>query len=180
MLIDISIAYQDEFGEINADVLREAQNLRQYSRSLALKILNDEAQGQTLMMRAVAEVSKKFTAENSIVKNLPAYLFQTFRRLVFAEARKKLRHRELEEKYFECLENLFQSDTVSEEAKICQQILIKEIVAKMDDWTKDVYRYLELGYEYKDLVPKYGSAENVIRAKYSRKLREFAEDIREK
>jgi hypothetical protein len=180
MLIDVPDSYQDEFGEIDAEVLREARNIWRFSQKLVLKTLGDEAQGQVLMMRAVAEVSKKFTAEQSTIEHLPSYLFQTFRRLVFAESKKNLRHQELEEKYFDSLEEFFQDDSVSEEAKVCRRILIEEIVVRMDIWTKNVYRYLELGYKYKDLVPHYGKTANIIRATYSRKLKECAENIRGK
>ena len=180
MLIDVADNYQDEFGAVNAKVLREARNFWHFSRKLALKILGDEARGQVLMMRAVAEVSKKFMAEDSTVEHLPSYLSQTFRRLVFAEAKKNLRHQELEEKYFETLAELFQDDAVSEEARVCRRILIKEIVLRMDKWTKTVHRYLELGYKYNDLVPHYGRTANIIRATYSRKLRECAEVLRGK
>jgi hypothetical protein len=44
----------------------------------------------------------------------------------------------------------------------------------MDDWTRKVFRYRSLGYEYKDLVAQMGSAENVIRSKFSRNIREIA------
>lgn len=180
MQIDTPISYKDEFGEIDADVLREAENIRHYCRILALKVFNDEQKGQILMMRAVAKVSEKHKAEDFTINNLRAYLFQTFRYLVYAEAKKQIHHHELEKKHFESLNDLFQGKADSEDEKICRAILIKEIEAKMDEWTRNVYRYLELGWEYKDLVPKYGSAENVIRAKYSKKLKELAEIFREK
>jgi DNA-directed RNA polymerase specialized sigma24 family protein len=180
MLIDIAIGYKDEFGEIDAEVLREARNIWHYGQKLALKILNDEQKGQILMMQASAKVSQKYREENNTINYLRSYLFQTFRRLVLEEARKQSRHRELEEKYFESLEELFQNDAASEEERICRQILIDEIVAKMDVWTKKVYRYRQLGYEFKDLVPTFGKAENLIRATYSRNLRRLAENIREK
>jgi len=180
MLVDIPITYKDEFGEIDANVLREAQSIWRYCQKLALDILKDEQIGQMLMMRAVAKVSEKSREENSTVNHLRSYLFTTFQHLVFAEAKKQFRHQELREKYFESLEDLFQNNANSEEEKICRRILIKEIEAKMDEWTKKVSQFLELGYKFEDLVPKYGSAANVIRAKYSRKLRELAESIREK
>lgn len=132
MLIDIPETFQDEFGEVDAEVWRAAQNLSAYSRRLALKILNDEARGQTLLMRAAALVSEKITAENSAIEHLPAYLLQTFRRLVFAEARKSSLHQELEEKYFESLEDFFRGTADSEETKICRRLLIEEIVGRMD------------------------------------------------
>lgn len=179
MHTDTPISYRDEFGEVDAGVLREAQNLRNYCCNLSLKILNDEQKGQILMMRAVAKVSEKLKEENAAINHLRAYLLQTFRHLVYAEAKKQIHHHELEEKHFESLNDLFQGKADSEDEKICRAILIKEIEAKMDEWTRNVYRYLELGWEYKDLVPKYGSAENVIRAKYSKKLKELAEIFRE-
>jgi hypothetical protein len=180
MLLESFTTYSDEYGEINAEVFREAQNVWRYGRLLSLKILGDEQKGQILLMQAAARVSKKVSEENLSITYLRAYLFTTFRRLVSAEAKKEFRHRVLEEKYFECLEELFRHTGISEEEKICQRILIKEIEARMDDWTRRVSRYRELGYEFKDLVSHLGMAENVIRAKYSRNLKNLAKIIREK
>ena len=179
MLLESFTSYKDEYGEISAEVFREAQNVWLYGRNLALKILGDEQKGQIFLMQAAAKVTKKVGEENLSITHLRAYLFTTFRHLVFAEARKEHRHRVLEEKYFESLEELFQSPGISEEEKICRRILIREIEEKMDDWTRRVSRYRELGYEFKDLVAHFGMAENVIRAKYSRNLNYLAKIIRE-
>lgn len=180
MLLDSFTKYKDEFGEIEADVLREAQSLWSYSRNLAVRILKDEQKGQRLLMQAAAKVSAKIRDENSKIESLRGYLFKTFRRLVFAEAKKESLHRKLEEKYSESLEELFQRNDLSEEEKIYCRILVAEIEEKMDDWTRKVSRYRALGYEFKELVPQFGKAENIIRATYSKKLKKLAESLDEK
>lgn len=179
MLLDSFTKYEDEFGEIEAEVLREAQNLWKYSRNLALRMLGDEQKGQMFLMKAAAKVSAKLREKDSKIESLPAYLFETFRRLVIAEAKKRSLHRKLEEKYLESLEELFQRNDLSEEEKIYQRILIAEIEAKMDDWTRKVFRYRALGYEFKDLVAELKTPENSIRAIYSKKIKKLAASLDE-
>jgi hypothetical protein len=47
----------------------------------------------------------------------------------------------------------------------------------MDDWTRDVFDYLRLGYKYEELVPQFGTAANVIRSKFSKKTAQLLRDI---
>ena len=47
----------------------------------------------------------------------------------------------------------------------------------MDDWTREVFDYLRLGYKYEELVPHCGSAANVIRSKFSKKIARLAREI---
>ncbi len=177
MLVNSPVSYEDEFGEIGAEVLREAELIWHYCRSLSIKILGDEHEGQRLLMQAAAKVSLKYKSGETEIKHLRSYLWISFRNLLLAEAKKNERHRELEEKYFETLSSFLQGNARSEEDRVCRRILMEEIVSKMDKWTRDVYEYLALGYKYKDLVPKYGPAENSIRMKFSRNLKKIAGDI---
>lgn len=180
MLLESFTTYQDEYGEISRDVLREAQNVWHYGQKLSLRILGDEQRGQMLLMQAAAKVSRKINEEGLSITYLQAYLFQTFRRMLFAEARTDTRHRELEEKYFESVEELFQTAELSEEEQICRRILIREIEAEMDDWTRRVSRYRALGYDFKEIAAHFGMGENVVRAKFSRNLKNLAKTMQDK
>lgn len=177
MFVNSPDSYEDEFGKINIDVLREAELIWSYCRRLSLKILGDENEGQTLLMKAAANVSKKYEFTGTEIKHLRSYLLASFSNLLFAELKKNERHRELEEKYFGTLNSFLEGDARSEEDQICRRILIEEIVSKMDKWTRDVFEYMQLGHKYKDLIPEYGPTENYIRMKFSRNLKKLAEGL---
>lgn len=177
MLIDIPKAFQDEFGEIDAEVWREAPNVWKYNQDV-LRTLNDEQMGQDLLKKAAAKVSKKFKTEK--ILSLRWYLSKTFRRFVSAEVRERLRHQELDEKYVKNLDELFQKTGISEEEKIYREILIEEIESEMDKWTKDVFRYRMLGYNFKEIALHYDMAENHVRTKFGRELKKLAEVFQKK
>ncbi len=172
-MLDEFFTYNDEFGEIDKDVLIAAQKIWRFGKKLSEKLICDEQKGHTLLMRAAANVSKRKADDDESVQHLCAYLFTSFRHLLIAEATKGKRRRELEENYFKNIEELFESRAESEESKICRKILVNEIEQRMDDWTRRVFRLRVLGYIYEDLVPQYGATSNKIRAKFSRNLQKL-------
>ena len=174
MFPELISSYQDELGTVSPQVLNEAQKIWLVSRSFSYKMLQDEQLSQLLMMKAVVKISDKINHESTEINNLRAYLFSTFKRLVLAEVRKENLHHELENQWIEHLTETFKNKPQTEEEIIYHQILITELEEKMDGWTRKVFRYRMLGYEYKDLVPDYGSAENVIRSKFSKKIKKLA------
>ena len=176
----IEKAYDEEFGKVDPEVYQAAQTLWLHAEHLAVKLLHDAPKGMQLMLKAVAKVSRVRENNPSVIHNLNSYLFRAYKNLILAEL-------ELENKRFQKLDRrLRESEGVlddDEETRINKQILINELRLKMDNWTRDVFDYLCLGYKYDEMVPRFGSAANVIRSKFSKKtaqlVREIQDEIRQ-
>jgi hypothetical protein len=63
------------------------------------------------------------------------------------------------------------------EAEINQTILVDEILRRSDDWTREVYEDLILGYTFEELAPKFGLKANGLRSKWSKKITKLKEQI---
>lgn len=175
----IEKAYVEEFGKIDPDVYQTAKTLWLHAEHLAEKLLHDTPKGLRLMLKAAANVSRAREKNPSAIINLKLYLFRAYKNLLLAELELENNRREKLDRWFRDRESFFEPD---EEAKINKKILINELRLKMDDWTRGVFDYLRLGYRYEELVPRFGSAANVIRSKFSKKtarlMREIQDEIR--
>jgi len=131
------------------------------------------------MLKAAANVSRAREKNPSAIINLKLYLFRSYKNLLLAELELENNRREKLDRWFRDRESFFEHD---EEDKINKKILINELRLKMDDWTRGVFDYLRLGYRYEELVPRFGSAANVIRSKFSKRtarlMREIQDEIR--
>ena len=175
----IETAYDEEFGKIDPEVYEAAKTLWLHAEHLAVKLLHDSPKGIRLMLKAVAKVSRVRENNPSVIVNLNSYLFRAYKNLVLAELEQENNRRGKLDRWFREREAVFDD---SEEVKINKRILINELRLKMDDWTRNVFDYLRLGYKYEDLVPQFGTAANVIRSKFSKKtaqlMREIQDEIR--
>lgn len=169
---DLDGAYQDEFGAVDTEVYNEARALWPHAERLAADIICDTHLGLELMIRAVARVSAARSSGAQIL-NLRFYLLRSYKNLLLAELEKENgRQRLLRDRFAE--RTLSPSDT---EDAINKKILINELRLEMDDWMREVFDLLVLGYAFEELVPRYGSASNVIRSKFSKKLARFTKKI---
>jgi len=175
----IETAYDEEFGKIDPEVYEAAKTLWLHAEHLAVKLLHDSPKGIRLMLKAVAKVSRVRENNPSVIVNLNSYLFRAYKNLVLAELEQENNRRGKLDRWFREREAVFDD---SEEVKINKRILINELRLKMDDWTRNVFDYLRLGYKYEDLVPQFGTAANVIQSKFSKKtaqlMREIQDEIR--
>ena len=169
----VNVEYEEQFGQIHPCVLAAAEAIWQKSGDFFANITHDRDECLKILMRSVALVSQKYKSEQDEIRNLTAYLYTTFRRLILAEAKRRQRHRELES---EARKEEVKNDLCDEE-KLCQRILVNQLRARMDEWTRDVFDLQTIGYRYKDLIPKYGSSENVVRSKYSKNLLKLKDEI---
>jgi hypothetical protein len=170
----IEAAYDEEFGKVDHDVYEVAKQIWTPAESLAVALLHDSPKGMQLMLKAVAKVSSARKNKSFEIANLRSYLYQTFKHLVWAELKKEKQHQEKLDNWFQQQMGAPKKD---EEGEINKKILINELRSKMDDWTREVFDLLCLGYSYEDLVPKFGSAANVVRSKFSKKTARLARDI---
>ncbi len=170
----IETAYDEEFGKVDPEVYEAAKTLWLHAEHLAVKLLHDSPKGMRLMLKAVAKVSRVRENNPSVINNLNSYLFRAYKNLVLAELEQENNRRGKLDRWFREREAIFED---SEEVKINKKILINELRLKMDDWTRDVFDYLRLGYKYDDLVPQFGTAANVVRSKFSKKTAQLMREI---
>jgi hypothetical protein len=173
-IFKVGIEYEDEFGKIHPHVLSVAETVWLKSENFFSNIIQDHQQRLKILLHATALVSQKYSSGETQIENLTAYLYSTFRRLILADANRQKRHSELQT---EAAKHQIEAKFVSEDEKICQKILVNQIRARMDDWTREVFDLQTIGYQYKDLIPKYGISENRIRSKYSKNILKLKNDI---
>jgi DNA-directed RNA polymerase specialized sigma24 family protein len=173
-LFKIDVEYEDEFGKVHPHILKIAGSVWEKSGKFFSGIIQDQHECFRILMKAAILVSQKYTTGTDTIENPKSYLYTTFRHLVMAEARRQKRHSELE---IEEAKKQFEIFSICESEKVCQKILISELRRRMDFWTRDVFDMQIFGYQYKDMVPKYGLSENVIRSKYSKNLLKLKNQI---
>lgn len=166
----ICAAFTDEYGEIDLEVYRVSEEVLFAAQSFADRILHDRDRASDLLANAAALTTRAMQKDE--IANLRAYIFLVFKRLVLAELRRDTRHEQILAK--RALEIRDREDS---EADVNRKILIHELRRRMDLWMREVFDLLSLGYEYEDLVPRFGSAANVIRSKYSKRLAKLAREI---
>lgn len=166
-VFSIDTEYEEEFGKINPQILASAELVWKKSGGFYSNLIHDQHLCMQLLMQAISLVSAKFSSNQNHIQNLTAYLYTTFRHLILAEQSRKKRHSELEKA---SVSKQNEIDFEESEEKLQQKILISQLRARMNDWMREVFDLQALGYQYKDLVPKYGMSENIIRSKYSKNV----------
>lgn len=170
----IEAAYTEEFGEVNPKIYEIAKTLWiTCAERLAAECLYDSPKGLQLMLKAAARVSSAHQQNPARIENPRAYLYRCYKNLLLAELEKENSHRKILENLQKTYENL----SKNEEDEINRKILINELRRQMDDWTREVFDYHTLGYTFEEMVPRYGSAANAIRSRYSKNLARLARRI---
>lgn len=170
----IEMSYTDESGMIDPQVYKAALEIWSPAKNFAARYVFDPDKVRQLMLKAAAKVSHVLAKQPSEIKNLRSYLYRAFKRLILADLEKENNRREKWDIWFREQESLTEKD---EEKEINKKILINELRLKMDDWTRDVFDLLRLGYGYEELVPEYGMAANVIRSQFSKRTARLARKI---
>lgn len=165
---------ENDCGRINPEVHCAAGEIWQSAENFSQRILKDSPRGYTLMHAAVAQVSRIIEKDPHRIKNLEAYLYRTFKRMVVDELRTENFHRALGQARW--VDNLSLDD--SEEDKLNQRILIYELMRRTDAWTRTVFQLQMLGHTYEEMIPQYGTAANVIRSRYSKNIKKLAMCLR--
>jgi restriction endonuclease Mrr len=159
---EIEDSYMDEFGPVHPDVYKIARELWPSARPLILRTVNDFDTAQTLMMNAVATVSRRYQEEPERLTNLRGYLFVTFSRLLYKASTKQARHEQLADEAL-ALPLIGTSD-------VEEFILLRELLERSDDWTRRVFEYLTLGYTLTEVAAILETKPNALRQKWKRKL----------
>jgi DNA-directed RNA polymerase specialized sigma24 family protein len=170
----IEEAYDEEFGTVDIQVYQVATEIWFSAEPLAVHLLRDSHLGVQLLNKAVANVSRMQRKFPTGIKNLKSYLYCSYKNLLLAEL-------ENENHRLDLLADWSRQQILhlaeDEETKINRKILVNEIRLRMDEWTRDVFDLLQIGYKYEELVPYFGTAANVIRSKFSKKTAKLARKL---
>jgi DNA-directed RNA polymerase specialized sigma24 family protein len=163
----LDIAYVDEFGQIDPAVYQTAGQLWNQAEQFVLSTLGDAPAGLRLMIKAVALVSRAQATRPERIHNLTAYLFQTYKHLVLSELRKERGHRQQLAKLQ--TEDLLapSSDDI---ADLDKQILLEQLMQRMDAWTREVFELLVLGYNFAELGRHWNTSGDRIRKKFDKQV----------
>jgi DNA-directed RNA polymerase specialized sigma24 family protein len=169
----IDDGYIDPEGYIDPAVYKAAGDLWYMAGGYAMVMLNDEAAGRQIMLKAAASVTAIRASENKPIRNLKYYLYKAYKRLVWQE-RKRLKPRD--DEWLDTFVAMYGGDTSPEDdpAKLIEKgILVERAISLMDDWTREVYKYLVLGHSFEDIARAKGKESNIIRSKYHKKLKQI-------
>jgi hypothetical protein len=168
--------YTDEFGRVAPDVYAAAGRVWQQAQSYASRVLpgSDTARVRTLLLKSAAQVTRARDRKQGQIVELDAYLFQTFKRAVLAELDKDNNRNR-----FEC-EAQLDAELRGQVDNVERRILLDEMVAAMDGWTRDVYEWLTLGYTFDEIARHLGMSYTVLNNKYHRRIESLTKQIKER
>jgi hypothetical protein len=138
--------YTDDLGVIRPEVYRAADELWPQAESFVNSKLRNFPAGLRLMLRASAAVSRKLQEQPDLIRDLKGYLWTTFKRLISDEVEKENRYQPLE------LEQQSTTDERAPSETLDDQILIEEVMAHMDSWTRTVFELRVLGFEFEEIA----------------------------
>jgi hypothetical protein len=158
--------YVDEFGPVAPALYEAAGRIWRRSLTYAARSLpgTDQASTRTLLIKAAAQVTGSTTWRDRQVNDLDGYLFQTFRHLVLAELEKANNRLRLE------TEARLDAEWVDQSNNVERRILLGELVAAMDGWTRAVFMWLSLDYTFNEIAGHLDMDPRVVRNKYKRRL----------
>jgi hypothetical protein len=160
--------YTDEFGVIQPEVYRAAGELWPQAESFINSRLSDCPAGLRLMIKASATVSRKVQEQPDQIRDLKAYLWTTFKRLISDEVEKENRYEPLEHEQGTVNGACAQSETLN------NRILIEEAMAWMDAWTRTVFELRVLGYEFEEIARLLKSRPNLLRSKFHKEIKKLS------
>jgi hypothetical protein len=171
---EIQQGYDDAFGPIDPEVYKAAGAIWPLAQAQIIRVLGDLDVGQQLMLKSVAIASRKFAQDPARMTSLKGYILVIFNHLLSKEVGKEAGHSRIETQ----LGKTASSPIDRPEDEIERVILIHELIARADEWTRKIFEELILGYTFEELAPRYYLKPNVLRARWSKKMRRLREQIR--
>ena len=165
--------YTDEFGAVASDVYAAAGRIWRQAQDHAARVLHDfdDARARTLLLKAAAQTTRARDEKSHRIDELDGYLFQTFKRVVLAELDKDNNRRRFEG------EAHFETEWRNQASNVERRILLGELVAAMDEWTRDVFEWLALDYSFDHIARHLGMNVKVLRNRYNRHLTSLMKQI---
>ena len=170
---EIATAYQDEWGAVAPEVYQAAESLREQAESYARMALGAEADGLTLLAKAAATVTRALEDRHEQIASLEAYLFQTYKHMVLAEAEKaRARERILAERAGNASQNGHDAS-----AELEQYILIEQLRKRMNQRTRMVFDLLALGHTFEEIGSMMGMSSRAVRNNYYDQVARLKQEI---
>jgi len=160
--------YTDEFGVICPEVYRAAGELWPQAEGFVHSKLRDRPAGMQLMLKAAATVSRKRQEQPDQIRDLKAYLWTTFKHFISDEVEKENRYQPLEP------EQQPEGDAIGPSEALNDQILIEEVMAQMDSWTRAVFELRVLGYHFEDIAQMLKMRPNLLRSKFHKEIKKLS------
>lgn len=160
--------YTDEFGAICPEVYQVAGELWPQADSFIHSRLCDRQAGMRLMLKAAAAVSRKLQERPGEIRDNKAYLWTTFKHYISDEVEKENRYQPLETDQQPANEASAPSGTMD------NQILIEEVMAQMDSWTRSVFELRVLGYEFEEIARLFKSSPHLLRSKFHKEIKKLS------
>lgn len=169
----IANGYLDEFGPIDPTLNEAAGRLWPTVEVQLRRAQIAPEDGQTLMLKAVALVTRARRQRTEEITNIDGYLWRTFRRLFLEELKKRALHSKLDAEFAARFEPASQRS----EDEITRIILMREILDRADEWLRQVMELLQMGHSYEEIAMLLGRRANVIRSQVSKRLKALAKEI---
>jgi DNA-directed RNA polymerase specialized sigma24 family protein len=163
--------YTDEFGDISPEVYQAAGELWPQAENLINSKLHDHPAGMRLMFKAAAAVSRKREEQPDQIRDLKAYLWITFKHDIFAEVEKESRYQQLDHEQEPRNGGRTQSDVLND------HILVEELMAQMDAWTRSVFELRVLGYQFEDIAQMFKMRPNLLRSKFHKEIKKLSRKL---
>lgn len=158
-------SFTDQFGEVDLDVYEAARAIWPIAERFAERVLFDAHLGMELVLKASSKVTAARKSGTKII-SLKYYLLQSFKHLVLAELEKENGRRRILSEH----STAAGSNHPDPESQLHRKILINQLRLEMDDWMRELFDHLRLGYSFEELSAHYGIGANVLRSKFSKKL----------
>jgi DNA-directed RNA polymerase specialized sigma24 family protein len=163
--------YTDEFGDICPEVYQAAGELWPQAESFINSKLHDPAAGMRLMFKAAAAVSRKLLEDPDQIRDIKAYLWTTFKHEIYGAAEKENRYQPLEP------EQQSENGAYTQSEALNDQILIEEVIAHMDEWTRKVFELRVLGYQFEDIGQMLKMRPNLLRSKFNKEVKKLSHKL---
>lgn len=161
--------YSDEYGRIEPKIYEAAGEIWPEAETFALSTLHDAAAGRTLLTKAAANVSLAYASRPDEIVNLKGYLFKTFKYLVLAELRKIRLHENLTARI-----DFTSGGSLHASAEdLDKKILLEQLMAAMDGWTREVFELRLLGYTFDEIGRERGMLGASVRNRYNKSVKEL-------
>lgn len=164
--------------DLNEDeIVKVAQSLLPAARAMAERAHQASVPVEDLMQEAIAKVGP-WIQRTPPITNLPAYLFTTYKHLLWAYLRRRQQEVNLSESDWDQLPagaNPLQA--------IEAKILVEEVVKRLKEEERFIFNCLALDYSYREISNMYERQfgtrmeENVLRSKFSKAVKKLAEEI---
>jgi len=161
--------FRASFALNDESVYNAAGDLWESALKYALSRNLDASEAREALLRAVASVSAHHTRE---IRALHSYLFKAYTNRLLRLLTQQKHYASLES----VNEELASDPTVVEVME--QQVLLSEVVARMDQEMRSIYEGLILGYSFEELAPKLGKPANSLRSKFSKGVKRIAREVR--